>query len=141
MNTKMVSTAIRDLPINVEQMRASLSSPSIGAMVVFCGDVRDHDHGRTVLSMDYETHPTAEQILKDIGLEIASEFSVAAIAIEHRYGALQIGDTALAVVVACAHRENAFQACQTAVDRVKEKLPMWKHQYFADGTDEWVNSA
>ena len=128
-------------PIDVEGLRAAAANSASGAVVVFCGDVRNHDDGRTVLRLDYEAHPTAQDVLTRCAQTIAERPEVQHLAMVHRYGPLEIGDTALAVVVASAHRDAAFQLCAEAVNLVKAELPMWKHQFFADGTDEWVNSA
>jgi molybdopterin synthase catalytic subunit len=132
---------VTEHPIDVDQLRATASQPETGAIVVFCGDVRNHDGGRTVLNLDYEAHPTAGDVLTRCAQTIANKSDVQFVSMAHRYGSLAIGDTALAVVIAAAHRETAFSACAEAVDLVKAELPMWKHQFFADGTDEWVNSA
>lgn len=127
--------------IDIESLRAMAQQPQTGAIVVFCGDVRNHDKGRSVLRMDYEAHPTAEAVLARCAQVIAERSEVQHVAMVHRYGPLEIGDTALAVVVTASHRDQAFAACAAAVDLVKDELPIWKHQFFADGTDEWVNSA
>jgi molybdopterin synthase catalytic subunit len=107
--------------------------------VVFCGVVREHDHGRSVVSLDYEAHPTAERVLTEIAQEVAADPEVLAIAVSHRSGHLEVGDTALVAAVATAHRHEAFQICGRLVEEVKHRLPVWKRQVFADGTDEWVN--
>ena len=112
-----------------------------GAVVTFSGNVREHDHGRAVSSLTYEGHPTAQAILAEVAKEIDSRFELVALAVAHRVGALAIGDAALVAVVASAHRGEAFAACQALVDLTKERLPVWKHQVFTDGTDEWVNCA
>ncbi len=122
-------------------LRNEAVSAATGAVVTFSGDVRNHDGGRAVISLDYEAHPSASEVLAVVAAEIVSEYPLQSLIIEHRYGSLAIGDTALGVAAASAHRKDAFAACSAAVDRVKEKLPMWKHQFFKDGTDEWVNSA
>ena len=89
--------------------------------------------------MEYEGHPSASDVLRAVAEEIAADPDVIAIAVSHRVGPLEVGDIALAAAVSTAHRAAAFAACARLVDRVKEKLPIWKHQVFADGTDEWVN--
>ena len=113
-----------------------------GAVVGFAGVVRDHDGGRTVTRLEYSAHPSAQQTLADVAAEIAAEcHGVRAIAVSHRIGTLQIGDAALVAAVAADHRAAAFETCARLVDVVKARLPVWKHQFFADGSDEWVNSA
>lgn len=110
-----------------------------GAVVCFVGVVRDHDQGRAVVSLEYESHPTAEDVLLSVAREITADPAILAVAVSHRVGPLAIGDVALAAAVASAHRQAAFYACARLVDRVKEVLPIWKHQIFTDGTEEWVN--
>jgi molybdopterin synthase catalytic subunit len=93
-----------------------------------------------VVRLVYEAHPSAEAVLAEVAAEIAKDPSVSALAVSHRVGPLEIGDVALAAAVATAHRAEAFAICARLVDEVKARLPVWKHQYFSDGTDEWVNS-
>lgn len=112
-----------------------------GAVVAFSGNVRDHDHGKEVVSLTYEGHPTAAAVLAEVAKEIDSRFDIVSLVVAHRIGSLAIGDAALVAVVAAAHRGEAFAACQALVDLTKERLPVWKHQVFADGSDEWVNCA
>jgi molybdopterin synthase catalytic subunit len=132
---------VTDQPIDVDALRKKASSAATGAIVLFCGDVRNHDADRAVLRLDYEAHPTAQDVLTQCAVTIAENEDIQHVSLVHRYGSLEIGDTALAVVVAAAHRGAAFAACEAAVNLVKAELPMWKHQFFSDGTDEWVNSA
>jgi molybdopterin synthase catalytic subunit len=131
--------SIRDEPLLVAEHEAAVAGPRAGAVVSFAGVVRDHDHGRGVVRLEYEGHPSALDVLRAVAEEIAADPDVIAIAVSHRVGPLEVGDIALAAAVATAHRAAAFAACARLVDRVKEKLPIWKHQIFADGTDEWVN--
>lgn len=126
-------------PLLVAEHEAAVADPRAGAVVSFAGIVRDHDHGRGVVRLEYEGHPSALDVLRAVAEEIAADPDVIAIAVSHRVGPLEVGDVALAAAVATAHRAAAFAACARLVDRVKEKLPIWKHQIFADGTDEWVN--
>jgi molybdopterin synthase catalytic subunit len=130
-----------DRPLDAAALEQLVADDRAGAIVSFSGNVRDHDHGRSVASLTYEGHPTAEAVLKDVAQEIDSRFDLVALAVAHRVGSLQIGDAALIAVVATAHRDEAFRACAALVDLTKERLPVWKHQVFADGTDEWVNCA
>jgi molybdopterin synthase catalytic subunit len=107
-------------------------------VVSFAGVVRDHDDGRGVLELEYGGHPTAERILAEVAAEIAVDPAVYAVAVSHRIGRLEIGDVALAAAVS-THRADAFAACARLVGEVKARLPIWKRQVFADGTEEWVN--
>ena len=128
-------------PIDADRVRALVNLPEAGAVVTFSGDVRDHDHGRSVASLTYEGHPTAAAVLLEVAQQIAAEHQVLAIAVVHRVGPIAIGESALVAAVSSAHRQEAFAACTALVDLTKERLPVWKHQVFADGTDEWVNCA
>lgn len=137
--TGVIRTELTTVPLDVAEHERLVSVPAAGAVVSFVGAVRDHDHGKTVTSLDYEAHPSAGDVLSEVAEEIAKDPSVLAVAVSHRVGALGIGDVALAAAVACAHRGEAFDACRRLVDEAKARLPIWKHQRFADGSEEWVN--
>lgn len=128
--------------IELVEHEALVAHRAAGAVVGFVGAVRDHDGGRVVTRLEYTAHPTAQQILAEVAADVArmSE-GVRAIAVSHRIGTLNIGDAALVAAVAADHRRAAFDTCALLVDTVKERLPVWKHQLFADGSDEWVGSA
>jgi len=132
---------VTEAPIAVDDVRALAADSAAGAVVTFSGDVRDHDHGRDVERLEYEGHPTAGAVIAEVAAEVALRHDVIAIAVSHRVGPLQIGDAALVAAVSAAHRGEAFAACADLVDEVKDRLPVWKHQVFSDGTDEWVNCA
>ncbi|MBA0127707.1 molybdenum cofactor biosynthesis protein MoaE [Haloechinothrix sp. YIM 98757] len=128
-------------PIASEEHAAAVADRAAGAVVTFAGAVRDHDGGRHVRSLFYEGHPSAEQVLDSVVREVSARHpAVRGVAVSHRVGALEIGDVALACAVASPHRAQAFAACSDLVEEVKQRLPIWKHQVFADGTEEWVNS-
>lgn len=138
---RIVLVQVTDQPLSVEAHAALVEDCSAGAVVSFGGVVRDHDGGRTVRNLLYEGHPTASEVLAQVVAEVAGRRDgVRAVAVSHRLGALAIGDVALACAVAADHRIEAFTACAELVDEVKAHLPVWKHQHFADGSDEWVNS-
>ena len=106
-------------------------------MVTFTGVVRDHDHGRAVTGIEYVGHPSAQQIIANVAAQLAGREGVHAIAVEHRVGTLAVGDLAMAAAVSASHRAEAFRTCSDLVDLIKQRLPIWKHQQFADGTAEW----
>jgi molybdopterin synthase catalytic subunit len=126
-------------PLSADAHQAAVAGPASGAIVVFSGVVRDHDGGRSVVSLQYEGHPSAAEVLQACREEILADPLVHAVAVSHRIGELQIGDAALVAAVAAAHRAEALAACERLVDIVKKRLPIWKRQVFPDGTDEWVN--
>ena len=128
--------------IELAEHEGLVAHHAAGAVVGFAGVVRDHDGGQTVTRLEYSAHPTAQQTLAEVAAEIAADFTgVRAIARSHRVGAHEVGDAALVAAVAADHRQAAFDTCARLVDSVKARLPVWKHQFFADGSDEWVGSA
>ncbi|WP_326944713.1 MULTISPECIES: molybdenum cofactor biosynthesis protein MoaE [unclassified Amycolatopsis] len=128
-------------PLSVEEHARLVEDDAAGAVVTFAGVVRDHDGGKGVRDLTYEGHPSASQVIADVVADLSARWTgVRAVAVSHRIGALTIGDVALAIAVAAEHRGQAFTACAELVDEVKARLPVWKHQHFTDGTDEWVNS-
>jgi molybdopterin synthase catalytic subunit len=142
MTAVVLRVELTEQPIELSEYEALVAHESAGAVVGFAGVVRDHDGGHTVTRLEYTAHPSAQQTLADVAAEIAADCQgVRAIAVSHRIGTLQIGDAALVAAVAADHRAAAFETCARLVDTVKARLPVWKHQFFADGSDEWVNSA
>lgn len=138
----MVRAALTDEPIRLAEHEELVSHRSAGAVVGFVGVVRDHDGGRQVLRLEYSAHPSAGEVIAEVVTEVAAQASgVRAVAASHRIGVLHIGEAALVVAVAADHRRAAFASCAQLVDAIKARLPVWKHQFFADGTDEWVGSA
>ncbi|HEU5471673.1 MAG TPA: molybdenum cofactor biosynthesis protein MoaE [Actinophytocola sp.] len=136
----VLRAAISETALSVDEHAALVSDRAAGAVVTFAGVVRDHDHGRVVQELTYEGHPSAAATIEEVAGDIAKRHSgLRAIAVSHRIGPLGIGDVALACAVSADHRRAAFEACANLVDEVKSRLPIWKHQIFADGTDEWVN--
>lgn len=132
---------VREGRLDPEILRSVVADASAGATALFTGDVRDNDHGRPVVSLSYEAHPSAKDVLSEVAQEIAERFDVIAVAVAHRHGPIPVGEAALVAAVSARHREEAFAACIALVDLTKERIPIWKHQVFADGTDEWVNCA
>lgn len=128
-------------PLDVAAHERSVADPAAGAVVLFQGVVRDHDADRRVSWLEYEAHPSADKVLREVASEIEADPAVYAVAVSHRLGALRVGDIALVAAVSTAHRAEAFAACQRLVDEVKTRLPVWKRQVFADGSHEWVNAA
>ncbi len=131
--------AVTDQPLDVAAHEHAVIRPSAGAQVVFCGVVRDADDGREVVELEYESYPAADDVLREVAERFAAEPGVIALAVSHRIGKLAIGDVALVAAVSSEHRGEAFDVCARLVDEVKHRLPVWKRQVFADGSDEWVN--
>jgi molybdopterin synthase catalytic subunit len=134
--------AIRDARLSVDEVRNAIADPAAGGEVLFVGTVRDHDGGHGVNGLSYSAHPSAEEELRRVTGEIAAKYPDAiGVAAVHRIGDLAVGDLAVVVGVSCAHRAEAFHACHALIDELKATVPIWKHQRFTDGTDEWVGSA
>ncbi|WP_026413832.1 molybdenum cofactor biosynthesis protein MoaE [Actinomadura oligospora] len=131
---------VRDTPLSVDEVFAVVQDRAAGGTAVFVGTVRDHDHAREVSSLSYSAHPTVERELRRVMEKVAADFPVRAIAAAHRVGDLEIGDLAVVVAASCPHRGEAFAACRRLIDDLKAEVPIWKHQGFADGGDEWVGA-
>lgn len=136
---KSVLVEVCDRPLDLAAHERAVSGPRAGAVVSFQGVVRDHDHGRGVTELEYEGHPSAADVLREVAAGIAGDPDVYAVAVSHRVGLLRVGDVALVAAVSTAHRAAAFAACARLVDETKARLPVWKRQVFTDGTEEWVN--
>ncbi|MDT3396369.1 molybdenum cofactor biosynthesis protein MoaE [Streptomyces sp. B1866] len=132
--------AVRDTPLSVDEVFAAVGDASAGGTALFVGTVRDHDGGADVAALGYSAHPTAEAELRRVAEKVAADFPVRALAAVHRTGDLAIGDLAVVVAVSCAHRAEAFAACRRLIDDLKSTVPIWKHQSFADGAEEWVGA-
>lgn len=114
--------------------------PGCGAVVTFLGTVRDLTGDRLTTALDYEAYPgMAEKKLAEIERDTRGRWPVGEIALVHRLGHLEVGDVSVAVAVSCPHRAEAFEACRYAIDRLKELVPIWKKENWADGTTEWVH--
>ena len=127
-------------PLSVQVVNDLVKRPTDGAVVTFDGIVRNNFAGRPVQYLEYEAYAAmAEQKLAEIGAEVRQKFSVGEIAMIHRIGRLEIGESSIVIAVAAPHRHAAFEACAYAMDRVKEEVPIWKKEFFTDGEDHWVN--
>jgi molybdopterin synthase catalytic subunit len=135
----IIIAEVSDQVLDLVAHELAVADPRAGAVVSFQGVVRDHDGGREVVLLEYEGHPSAADVLREVAAEIAADPDVYAVAVSHRVGALKIGDVALVAAVSTAHRAAAFAACARLVDEAKARLPIWKRQVFGDGTEEWVN--
>lgn len=131
---------IRDSPLSVEEVVGALDDPASGGLALFVGRVRDHDEGKSVTSLVYDAHPTALARLLDVCERVAADHDVRAVAAVHRTGPLEIGDIAVIVATISGHRGDTFVATRALIDTLKDEVPIWKHQTFADGTDEWVGA-
>ena len=137
---EVVLADVRETPLSVDEVVEAVRHPRAGGIATFIGVVRENDHGQGVESLDYSSHPSAPQVLRDLAERLAVGADVIRVAAVHRVGHLQIGDLAVVVAVSAAHRGTAFEVCRELIDTLKETVPIWKHQTFDDGTDEWVGT-
>lgn len=127
-------------PIDEARLLASVRSPERGGCAMFVGTVRSHHGGRAVVRLEYSAYaPMAEAECARIVEEVSASWPVA-VALEHRLGTLEIGDSAVVVAVAGAHRDEAFAACRHVIEELKRRVPIWKKETFADGVVEWVGA-
>jgi len=135
-----VLAAVRREALDPAELLAAVADPSCGGVALFVGAVRDSDEGRDVARLTYLVHPSAGRLLAEVAARVASLPGVRRLAVVHRTGELGLGDLAIVAAVACPHRAEAFAACERLVDEVKARVPIWKAQRFADGSEEWVGS-
>jgi molybdopterin synthase catalytic subunit len=127
-------------PLSVQEIHDFVKRRTDGAVVTFDGIVRNNFNGRAVHYLEYEAYAEmAERQMAEIGAEVRRKFLIGEVAIVHRLGRLEIGESSIVVAVAAPHRQAAFEACAYAMDRVKEQVPVWKKEFFVDGEDHWVN--
>lgn len=137
-----MSFKISSQSIDLAALHGELLNTHAGACVTFEGWVRDHNDGRVVRALDYEAYaPLAEREGERILEEVSKKYAVISIRAVHRTGSLQIGDLAVWVGVAAAHRGAAFDACRYIIDEAKARLPIWKKEHYASGSSEWINCA
>lgn len=127
-------------PLSVQQLNDMVKRPTDGAVVTFDGIVRNNFDGRAVRALEYEAYADmAAKKMAEIGAEVRQKFAIGDIAMVHRIGHLEIGESSIVIAVAAPHRQAAFEACAYAMDRVKAEVPVWKKEFFEDGADHWVN--
>lgn len=126
--------------LDPREVEAVVASPAAGAIVTFTGVVRDNGRGKAVSALDYEAYaPAAEKMLAQVAAEIEAKWGLARVAIIHRTGLLPVGEASVVIAIASAHRDEAFDACRYAIERLKEIVPIWKKEHYADGA-LWIGS-
>ena len=129
---------LKSTPLELTALVAQVESPARGGVACFLGSVRNQQHGRKVLRLDYSAYtPRAEAECARIVAEAEARWDCA-VALAHRIGTLEIGETAVAIAAASPHREEAFAACRYVIEEVKRRVPIWKREFFEDGSVEWV---
>ena len=127
-------------PLDIDVHLAAVQDPRAGAVATFIGVVRNHDPSVTgaVTALEYSAHPDAEEVLRKLAAKAAASDGVLALAVSHRIGLVGVGEAAMIVAVATAHRAPAFEVCSALVESVKADLPVWKREVLADGSHVWV---
>lgn len=136
--SEVVLAEVRDEALRVDEVLDAVRHPSSGGIALFVGVVRDHDHGAAVSALDYSAHPSVTDALRAVSDEVAARHDVTRVAAVHRVGHLEVGDLAVVAAVSAPHRGEAFTACHDLIDTLKSTVPIWKHQQFGDGSEEWV---
>jgi len=132
-------TIITERPLRVEELIELCAAPGHGAQAVFVGVVRDNHEGRKVDGVTYDCFvPLAERTLAEIAEEARGKFG-AKIAAAHRIGRLAVGEASVAIAAGTPHRAEAFDACRYVIERIKERLPVWKQEHYVDGTANWLD--
>lgn len=131
---------VRDTPLSVDEVLTAVAHPRAGAVVTFTGLVRNHDSGKGVKGLEYSGHPTANDALRHLVQQTQQMPGIVRVAALHRVGELSIGDLAVVIAVSAEHRGEAFDACRHLIDTLKKTVPIWKHQLFDDGSQEWVGT-
>jgi len=131
--------ALTGQPLDPAPLMKLVESPDMGAIVTFAGVVRDNFGGRATAYLEYEAYaPMAVRVLEQLAEEARAQWGTGKIAIHHRIGRLEIGETAVLIVVAAPHRHEAFEAAEQLMDRIKQVAPIWKKEIWTDGASEWV---
>lgn len=137
---EVVLADIRESPLSVDEVLDAVRHPRAGGIATFIGVVRERDHARAVEALEYASHPSAPQVLRERAEQLGAGREVIRLAVVHRVGHLEIGDVAVVVAVSAVHRGAALDVCRELIDAVKATVPIWKRQIFEDGSDEWVGT-
>lgn len=131
---------LTDEPIDVQELLAFVGDPGAGAVATFIGATRDHNEGRSVVSLDYEAYPgMAEREMARLGEEAGAKWRITRVAMVHRIGNVPIGEASVAIAVSAPHRDDAFRACRYAIDELKKRVPIWKKEIY-EGGEIWIGS-
>ncbi|MEZ4904532.1 MAG: molybdenum cofactor biosynthesis protein MoaE [Spirosomataceae bacterium] len=134
----MIDIQLTEEPLQPQNCLDAVVSDNAGGIVTFIGTVRNQTQGKKVIQLAFEAYqPMALKEMRKIAEEAIQRWPVLRIAIHHRIGVLKVGEIPVVIAVACAHRKAAFEACQYAIDTLKETVPIWKKEYFEDG-EVWV---
>lgn len=138
-------TAIRNIqltrdPIDAAALTEEVRTPQAGAVILFLGTVREMTEGRQTVALDYEGYPEmAIAQMHAVVDEAEACWEIERVTVVHRLGRLELGDISIAIALSCGHRQQAYEASRQIIDRLKQIVPIWKKEYWADGTTEWVH--
>jgi len=133
--------AVEDKPLDIVGLLSRVHHPGAGAVVLFSGEVRDSNRGRPVAFLEYEAHiPLATAMIAEILATAKAKWALQVAVAQHRVGKVPVGDTAVVVITASAHRSEAYAANKYIIDRIKHEAPIWKCEHYTDGTKEWGNN-
>jgi molybdopterin synthase catalytic subunit len=129
---------LTDAPIDVAAVLAEAADERAGAVATFLGTVRERSRGRDVVHLEYEAYEgMSEKVMAEIAESLRSKYDLCAVAITHRVGRVEIGETSVAVAVSAPHRQDALAACKEAIDTLKTEVPLWKKEVY-EGGEEWI---
>ncbi|MBF0276917.1 MAG: molybdenum cofactor biosynthesis protein MoaE [SAR324 cluster bacterium] len=132
-----MNSVTRD-PINLDSLRQRAHHPKAGAVLLFCGDVRNHSEGKQVEALEYEAHESmALKQINDIVEEAGKRWEIHFVEVIHRFGIMKISECSIAIAVSTSHRKDAYSASRYIIDTVKHTVPIWKKEHFTDGSSEW----
>jgi len=137
---EVVLADVRESALSLDEVLDAVRHPRAGGIATFIGVVRDRDHGRGVQALEYSSHPSAPQVLRELTERVGAAADVIRLAVLHRVGHLEVGDVAVVVAVSAVHRASALAVCRELIDAVKAEVPVWKNQIFEDGSDQWVGT-
>jgi len=127
-------------PLSLDRVVDEVRNDEAGAIATFTGTTRAHSRGRTVMHLEYEAYEgMAEKMMAELAEALSTRYDLTAVAIHHRVGRVEIGETSVVIAVAAAHRGDALAACKDAIDELKERVPLWKKEVY-EGGEEWIGS-
>ncbi|EKU51373.1 molybdopterin converting factor, subunit 2 [Acinetobacter sp. WC-323] len=130
---------VQDQALSLDSFDPIHSFPECGGIDIFIGTVRNHHEGKAVKALKYTSYtPVAEKMIREIEQQVKDKYQVSYVRVMHRIGYLEVSETAIIAIAYAAHRREAFQACEEAVERVKHEVPIWKEEFFMDGTSHYV---
>jgi molybdopterin synthase catalytic subunit/molybdopterin converting factor small subunit len=125
-------------PIDAEAVAAEVADDKAGAIATFQGTVRSQSRGHNVIALEYEAYSgMAEQVMAEIADEVKARYDLCSVAVTHRVGRVEIGETSVAIAVSAPHRQDAIAACRDVIDALKERVPLWKKEFY-EGGEEWI---